>query len=120
MNLDLKQRLKEKFKPLGILAYADLGHICTYEKENDFKLRENGIVFFRLCLDSLNYSSNIKTIYVFYSNCEYLNEHLEDELKLISEWISIVGAQIEEIIVPTSEKVSCAIKISFSEPLKLE
>jgi hypothetical protein len=76
----LKQRLKEKFKPLGILAYSN----CEYAGDDDFKGRENGIILFRPL-------ENSKIIYVFYCNYEYLNNHLDKELKLIDEWASNRG-----------------------------
>jgi len=75
-NKDLQALFRHHFKPLGIVAYTAccrLGCTATYDEEDeDVWRRPQGIVFFLLTLDGMNYRQIKKDVYAQYFDSEYL------------------------------------------------
>ncbi len=128
LNEDLCKELERVFKPLGVIAFTRCCSECTdtYNTDEDFEMREDGGVhFIRLHLAGMSYDPNPKDCYAMYEDFEYLMEHWDEELKLLTQFCRIVtgnkqnnsnlGFRIEK-----PKDVSKAVAIYFDEPLKLD
>jgi hypothetical protein len=121
LNLELQNKLKKEFKPLGIVAYSNCcrpGCTGTYEEDDDFKGRDDsGINYISLFLNGINYRQHPDKAYASYDNFKYLMANWIKERKLIKRWAEIVGVEVK-IKKPKSKKI--AVEIIFSKPLNLE
>ena len=105
LNKNLQLRLKQFFKPLGIVAYSLCcreGCTGAYdENDEDFVHRLKGIVFIRLHLDGMNYDSldhnlNPKVCYASYHDFDYLMGNWEQEKDILDQWCFILGLSSHE------------------------
>lgn len=121
LNQSLQDRLEAEFKPLSINAFSNCcraGCSGTYAEDGDFEYREQGINFFRLHLNGMNYNMIVDDVYVQYDDFDYLMQNWEYERSLIERWAEIVGVRIKRIDKPEDE--SQAIGIIFVDSLVLE
>ncbi len=123
-NKALQEKLKQHFKPLGIIAFSNCcrhGCTSTYEIDSDFELRPNGIYFIRLHLNGMNYQSNPKKCYASYDDFDYLQKNWEDEKQLVVQWCSCLGLKTGqyEIAMPVSPQ-DHGVKIEFEKPVRLD
>ena len=124
----LKKKLKEHFKPLGIVAYSGCcrwGCTGSYDEEDDdfqerFEGNEGGIYYIQLFLCGMNYHREVSIVDVHYGSFGYLGNNWDRERQLIEDFCRIVGKPPSEYVInrPKSE-VEC-ITIAFSPPLNLE
>lgn len=133
LNRELQRCLTDEFKPRGIVAFSNccrLGCTGTYEDgeglednpeidEPEFQLREDeGIYFFRLHLEGMNYDQQVNEVYVHYGSLEYLREHWEQETQLMRRWCELVGVEPLDFVLPTDQ--SKALEIRFRATKYLE
>ena len=100
-NKELQARLRQRFHPLGIVAYSNCCRLgCTDAYDDcpgfpDFELRSRGIIFIKLFLNGMNYKAHVKTVYVQYEeDYEYLVSHWEEEKGLLVEWCEVVQSTL--------------------------
>jgi hypothetical protein len=124
LNQDLQNKLKQVFKPLGIVAYSNC---CNYRCSSAYNLddpafqgRDFGIYFMKLFLNGMNYEPHPEECYVQYSDHQYLIDNWVEQrnlLVLFCNTLNLANGQFE-ITQPNSEDK--AIKITFAQPLNLE
>ena len=123
LNYELQERLKEEFKPKGIIAFTNC---CRYgctgnygDMDDDFEVREDGgIYFFYLPLEGMNHKELVYYVYASYDSYDYLMNHWEKECDMIRRWADILNVTLTEIVKPKNENQ--AICIWFDTPLLLE
>jgi hypothetical protein len=112
MNKTLKQRLEAAFKHKGIVAYSAcyrLGCTGSYESDEDFRCRENGIA-----------RTNGRMALGLGWVIVWLDANWGEELALINTWCGIVGLGPDDFTVVKPESDSRAIEVRFTNPLQLD
>jgi hypothetical protein len=119
LNKNIQIKLENAFKPMGILSHTNccrLGCTGSYDEYDEkFEFRKNGIVFFRIHLNGMNYCSQISDFYIMYENYEYLVENWENESDIIHKWFETVGIHDKNMYnfdIPENEKKSIHVKIN--------
>ncbi len=120
----IKADLKEKFCPLGIVAYSECCTSCTgvdeFENQEKFMpkfMARRGINLFPFYLGGGNICRSVNKVYCHYDSLNWLREHWDEECKLIEEWASIADLAIEPVLLPQDQKD--AIVIRLSRPFRL-
>lgn len=114
--------LQKHFKNLGIAAFTNccrIGCTGTYEENESFEYRENGIIFVRLHLNGMNFTSNPSSCFAYYQNYDYLNQNWEEELEHLKTWCNIIGLEEKDYSIIKPENETKAIKIEFFKNLHL-
>lgn len=124
LNIQLQDALEAAFKPQGIVAYSNccrLGCTGTYEDDPDFKLNEDGGIFFvRLHLNGMNYDPNPSRASAHYESYEYLMQHWAAEEAKLHQWATILGLQRDEYIITQPPNQAITVRIDFLKPIQLE
>lgn len=128
LNAELQERLKEHFKPLGIVAYSlccRWGCTDSYEEtDGDFKERfkgdDGGVYFIRLHLHGMNYNPAVRMVAASYGSFEYLMKNWDQEKALIDKFCEIVGKAPHEYKIVKPNSIARCIMIHFCEPLNLD
>jgi len=91
-NMKLADKLERAFKGRGIAAFCRCcrpTHSATYSSEPDYQFRQ-GINGFQLYLSGMNYTDAPQECCIYFDDQQYLQDHWEEEQKIISEWASLV------------------------------
>lgn len=124
MNENLKQRIEDVFKPLGIIGYSGccrLGCTGAYdETDRNFRLRDKGIIYFKLFLSGMNYYQDVRVVYVQYSDIGYLHGNWEQEKGHIDRWCGLLGLHNGEYEIERPETEEMAITVRFNRALGLD
>jgi hypothetical protein len=124
MNENLKAAIEEVFKPLGIIGYSGccrLGCTGAYDEwDREFRLRDEGIVYFKLFLSGMNYQQHPQAAFVQYSSLESLNRNWASEKALIDRWCGLLGLNNNEYDIERPKTEDTSITIRFARPLDLD
>jgi len=120
LNQILAEKLQQRFEPQGICAFSNCcGGQCTgnYAETNPgFVWRADGIKFFSLKLDGMNYVERTDCVYVGYGDYDYLMANWDNEKKVIEDFAEILGVKCTY----KKPKRAEAIFVKFEKPLELE
>lgn len=125
INHELKEQLKEYFKPKGIVAYSCCcrwGCTGSYdEDDDDFQVRDTaGIFYIRFHLDGMNYRQDPTWISAYYDDHSYLMEHWDEEVDLVDNFCRILGLQRGDYEINKPEDQSKCVGIILKAPVKLD
>ena len=104
------------------MAYSNCCGRCTdsYESCSGFEQRDRGIQFFKFFLNGVNYQGSypILTVFVSYSDFDFLIDNWEAECDIIRRWCAVIDVRGYTVEKPKTEEECIAVK--FARPVILE
>lgn len=125
LNQEIQKDVHTIFAHRGIVGFSNCCSRCTesyYEYDPTFRLRhEEGILCFKAYLNGPNFTRGMcDGVAVCYGELKYINDHWEEECKLMDLWCRVVGLEKGDYSFEKPKCINCAVMVELKDDAHVE